>query len=442
MKFLFYIFISLTIFIQCKSTKHQGRISDVANRSAALDQIINEDTLLKNHFVGVKVYSITENSDIYNFNSGLQFTPASNVKLITLLACLNILDDSVTAFKYIEKGDSLIILPNADPSFLNSKIDSIQSGFNFIKSNSNKIFIVKNPKSDIPFYGNGWAWDDYNYSYQSCNSEFPLFGNNIKFTKSSSDKLRISPTFFSKNITYKKGNGRNILDRNEHENLFNFEFDEIPDNYEVTRPFIPHDETIQALLSDTLNVEVEIITETFDSIQSKAFRSIPSSTLYKEIIQKSDNFIAEQLLLMCSNNVLNYMNTSTIIKHIKDSIFQNKYDIKWVDGSGLSRYNLASPDDLVNMLQEIYKLIGLENVENFFATGLEDDTLDKIYYSANPWIFAKTGSLSNNYCLSGFIKTDKGNVLAFSFLNNHFTNSRKEIVKSVYNFLSYLKLNY
>ena len=44
-----------------------------------------------------------------------------------------------------------------------------------------------------------------------------------------------------------------------------------------------------------------------------------------------------------------------------------------------------------------------------------------------PYIYAKSGSLGNNYNLSGYLITNSGKVLAFSYMNNHFMNSSSKI---------------
>ena len=68
---------------------------------------------------------------------------------------------------------------------------------------------------------------------------------------------------------------------------------------------------------------------------------------------------------------------------------------RWVDGSGLSRYNLFSPRDFVFILEKMKNDFGMERIKNIFPTG-NDGTLTNYYRAEKGYIFAKTGSLSGS----------------------------------------------
>jgi D-alanyl-D-alanine carboxypeptidase/D-alanyl-D-alanine-endopeptidase (penicillin-binding protein 4) len=53
-----------------------------------------------------------------------------------------------------------------------------------------------------------------------------------------------------------------------------------------------------------------------------------------------------------------------------------------------------------------------------------------------PFIFAKSGSFSNNYNLSGYLVTKQGKVLCFSLMNNNFVKPMSEIRKEVVKILT------
>ena len=423
-------------FITCKSVK------PMANTEEIIVELIKSDTILSRHFNGFQLFNLTENKNLIAYNEDLLFTPASNIKLLTYLTCLHILEDSISSYKYKSTTDTIFIIPQGDPSFLNSNIDSSQLAFKFLLSQKKTVRILKNFQHDISALGTGWAWDDSQFSFQCAISFFPLFGNRVTF-KSTHNlyDINIEPPYF-KIHTLSSDTFNTFIKKDDFKTKFYINDRFIPKSYKVERPFITSNKLTKLLLQDTLHQNVDII-ETGDTYDWPHFKSVPSDSLYKKILLESDNHVAEQLLLLCSNKTLGYMNTNEIIKFSIDSILNiDKHDIKWVDGSGLSRYNLVSPQVFINVLKNIYKKVGLETIKQLLPAGGNGDTLPSIFYSEKDWIYAKTGTLSNNFSVSGYIVTDKKQVMAFSFLNNHYITSKKEVSESLYKILKKVKNNY
>jgi D-alanyl-D-alanine carboxypeptidase/D-alanyl-D-alanine-endopeptidase (penicillin-binding protein 4) len=132
------------------------------------------------------------------------------------------------------------------------------------------------------------------------------------------------------------------------------------------------------------------------------------------MMHQSDNFFAEQILLMASNELLGYMNDEKIIDTILNADLRDvPQKPQWMDGSGLSRYNLFTPQSFVYILNKMKNEFGLERLKNILPTGGEG-TLAAYYKKDAGFIFAKTGTLSNHCALSGFIITRKNRLLIFS----------------------------
>lgn len=135
------------------------------------------------------------------------------------------------------------------------------------------------------------------------------------------------------------------------------------------------------------------------------------------------------------------MNTVQAIDFSKKNLMSTLPDApKWVDGSGLSRYNLVTPRSMVELLNRIQQLMPRERLFGIFAAGGVNGTIKSNYKNGDsPYIFAKTGTLRNNHCLSGYLITKTGKMLIFSFMHNNYTGSmntlRKEmerVLKQVY----------
>jgi len=167
--------------------------------------------------------------------------------------------------------------------------------------------------------------------------------------------------------------------------------------------------------------------------------SLPDS-LYIRLMHDSDNFIAEQILLMAAwNRGQNFDRAKLISERLSYWGPEMKDMVRWVDGSGLSRYNLFSPYSFVRLLDRIYKSQSYEWIRSVFPQGGVDGTIGNWYF---PYVHAKTGSLSNNHNLSGFIEVKSGKVLIFSFMHNHFLDSQSVYKKWMENKLEWIHLNY
>lgn len=158
----------------------------------------------------------------------------------------------------------------------------------------------------------------------------------------------------------------------------------------------------------------------------------------------SDNFLAEQLLVLASSTVSDTLDADPIRKSIlKNQLQFLKQQPKWYDGSGLSNYNLFTPLSLVQVLEKLYTEIPRERLFNFFPIGGKSGTLKNWFGSDKaPYIYAKTGTLNSAYCLSGYLLTNSGEVLIFSFMNNNYVTSSNVVKPEMQKILEYLRDHY
>jgi len=156
-------------------------------------------------------------------------------------------------------------------------------------------------------------------------------------------------------------------------------------------------------------------------------------------MHRSDNFFAEQSLLMVSNELLGVMNDSKIIDTLLKTDFKDlPQKPRWADGSGLSRYNLFTPQDFVSILNKMRTNFGMERIKNILATG-NTGTLTNYYKNEQGYIFAKTGTLSGVVAISGFLYTRKDKLLIFSVLVNNHQASATAVRRAVEKFIEGLR---
>jgi D-alanyl-D-alanine carboxypeptidase/D-alanyl-D-alanine-endopeptidase (penicillin-binding protein 4) len=198
---------------------------------------------------------------------------------------------------------------------------------------------------------------------------------------------------------------------------------------EEETPFHTSAELTVQLLTDTLKKPVRLAHIALpDSGQWQTVWGIAADDLYRPMLQESDNFLAEHTLLLCAGTLHagNFtLRSDKVINHLlKNQLADLSDNPRWVDGSGLSRYNLFTPRNYVELLQKIYKQVAKDSVGEQRLFSLlpqagKSGTLRnvKVY---PPSVYAKTGTLSNNHNLSGFLITRSGKRLIFSYQNNHF----------------------
>ncbi len=414
-------------------------------RKGKIVRMIRNSPVLKGHFTGFSLYDLDKRKLIAGQASDKYFTPASNTKLFTFYAGLKLLKDSIGGLQFIEKGDSLIFWGTADPSFLNPDFSDqkIRAKLN----GSNKKLFWANGLHTGNFYGVGWTYDDYNEYYQPEMSELPVYGNVVHFKERGSQLislpvfrtdglLRIIPDIINKTSKFRIR--RNVLDNDFHQppGL-------LPAGFTQTVPFKVGSELVSELLKEQLPSFSGRISYPKPS-GLKTWNSIPSDTLFKHMLLPSDNFLAEQTLLnIAAENGLE-MNTSVVIEYVINELLSDLPDKPvWVDGSGLSRQNLFTPRTMVKICEMIYDEVGNEKLLfDLLPQGGKTGTLKNLYKGEEVFVIAKTGSLSNNHNLSGYLITRAGKRLIFSFMNNNYVRPTADIRSEMERIITYIHQNY
>ncbi|TXD49992.1 D-alanyl-D-alanine carboxypeptidase [Polaribacter sp. IC073] len=414
--FLVFIF----LITSCKSTKSSRKL--IKNVTSSF---------YKNQFTGIYIYDVAADKVVYNYQGEKYFTPASNAKIFTLFAGLKLLPDSIPAFKYAINKDTIIIKGMGDPTFLHPFFKD-STALKMIK-NFKKVHLIVDNISDKR-YGPGWAWEDFDSYFSPEKSAFPMYGNVV--TLHNENGLNVAPQFFKKDLKItEKGYGRE-----ERRNNFYFSKNR---TRETEIPMIIDSLLITNLWNDIAPNKVAIIKESNIHPATTAY-SIPKDSLFKRMMEVSDNFLAEQILILASSTLSDTLSSSKVRKHILENQLKDlQQKPRWVDGSGLSRYNLFSPISFVEVLTKLYKEIPEERLFHFFPVGGASGTL-KNWFSGNPtpYIHAKSGTLGNNYNLSGYLITKSGKVLIFSFMNNHYLHANNAVKEKMQTTFEWLRDTY
>lgn len=392
------------------------------------------------HHVGLMLYDPALKQTIYAHNAERYFVPASNAKLFTFYAGLKTLGDSLEALRYLVRNDSLIFWGTGDPTLLNINVPSANT-LDFLANRPEKLFYWPGNSIQKPF-GSGWAWNDYQDYYQPEISDFPIYGNVIRFSATAKAEIRIVPNAF----VLKKDTSRAVFHvrRDWLSNTFTATSGPLSATFEQHVPFQTSPALTAQLLSDTLSKQVTLL-PVFTTSVYQSLASISADTLYKHMLQPSDNFVAEQILMLVCSKLEQPFQSKTAIDYVlKNHLADLPDQPNWADGSGLSRYNLFTPRSIIRLLEKIYTEYPAERIFPLLAIGGQAGSIKNAYLSTDgkPFIYAKTGSLSGVYNLSGYLLTKSGKTLLFSFMNNNFNRPTSEIRRDMERILTQIREKY
>jgi len=480
-------------FLLLSSCSIEKQISKSAN-----ENVLSNKALTTAH-VGISIFEPAANKYWFNYKGDKYFVPASNTKLPTCYAAMKYLGDSLVGLRYgipeeyIYKDSLIVIKPTGDPTFLHDDFVN-QRVYDFIEFNSKhqKRFGILVTLGAPQRWGSGWSWNDYEESYMAERNTFPVSGNTV--------------TFRLKNFTQENKIDTSKTEELFLGNLFktnNIYFDSLINTYEVlafsmktvstkkiqisrsidsndfgvyssdhlftptTIPFATNGIlTTLRILSHKVGKSFSYVLddlrgdgkylwmggnpdEQFDKEPKHptikkwyTIHSQPTDSLLKPMMHRSDNFFAEQSLLMVSNERLGIMNDAKIIDTLLKTDFKDlPQKPRWVDGSGLSRYNLFTPQDFVAILNKMKNEFGMDRIKVILATGGEG-TISSYYKADSGFIYGKTGTLSGVVAFSGFLYTKKGKLLIFSTLVNNHQASSTDVRRAMEKFLQGIRNSY
>lgn len=398
---------------------------------------------LRSAQVGISLYDPVRGMSIFDYQGDKYFMPASNTKLFSLYAGLRYLGDSLAGIRYQLTDTALFIIPTGDPTLLHPAYPD-QPVVRFLQKAGRNIYLADHNWNDKPF-GRGWAWDDYNDDYMPERSPLPVYGNLIRWKFDTVSASFYSIPDINWPVRFSPDSARKgfFVQRDLHDN--GFEIDEgNGEGRQQDVPFITDGSASAALLlKDTIGRAVTVVHQRYlIPGDLMVIHSRPLDSLFVPMMHNSDNFFAEQTLLMVSNELLGQMNDGRII----DTLL--KTDLKglpqrpiWVDGCGLSRNDLFTPQDLVWLLDTLRKEFGLERMERILPTGGKG-TLASYYRQDAGYIYAKTGSLAGVAALSGYLITKKDHLLLFSILINNYTGSGVTVRRRMEQLIHRIRNNY
>ena len=443
---------------------------------------IFEDEYFQSTTLAVSIYDLTSDNYLFKKNDMQLLHPASNMKVITSAAGLEYLGTEYTfntsvyhtgiIMDSVCYGD-VVVVGGFDPDFTSEDLDTLvfsikDYGINEIRGN----IYGDVSKMDSLFWGNGWMWDDdpsYDFPYMT-----PLIINDVSVEVAYSPGLIGNPVNIS------------LIPQTNYFDITNESVTTKEDtsNFDVTRDWLHRGNEI--IVSGDMSFRVEpdtvkinivnpeyyflyLLKEKIEANSIKFFGRLDTLTLpsYSKLIyekkrsfgevivnlnKESDNLSAEMTLRALSferyDKPASAEKGVQVIDSLIDKTGLNPKNYKIVDGSGVSHYNLVSPELLVELLKYMY-FNSHENYnilkESFPIAGIDgslENRMRKTKAFGN--VHAKTGTLSGVSTFSGYLKTANNHDLAFSiFVQNYIGSSRvaRGYQNRICKFLSELNVN-
>src|SRR5690606_33265098 len=278
-----------------------------------------ENRAMAHSFHGLVVINAENDKVVYQRNGDRYFTPASNTKIFTMYASIKMLPKHVPTLRYAVSGDTLYIEGTGDPSWLHPH-QGDSTAIQWLKTQSN-IALYTKTGSDLRF-GPGWAWGDYQYYYSPERSPLPLYGNVV--TLFNAQGPSVSPSIFRDSTFVMESPVR----REEGRNRF-YISPQRKDTLET--PYITGDRLTELLLEDILQKDIALV-DHFPNLPKTTLYGIETDSLIKPMMFKSDNFLAEQLMVLASSTLSDTLGIAKAIDHmLENELADLEHRPNWVD---------------------------------------------------------------------------------------------------------------
>jgi len=428
----------------------------VASILAEMDRILN-DSIFSDCFIGVKIIQLPDGNILYKRNSHKLFHPASNLKLLTSAAAINVFKTDfhfrtkVYTDHNISNGilhGNLYIKGSGDPLVTIGDLDSLASliktkGITTIKGD----IIGDISYFDSVYWGRGWMWDDEPSAYYPFISPLSVNDNSVKIFIKPGHKIGDTVSITAEPISsyYEISNNGMVSTDSLFPDLFvtrqrdgnkiivngKMSPNDLIKEFSISlwKPELAFLHLLREHLNlDSINVNGKV---RLGQIQGKiqlAEISRPIDSVIHRMNKVSDNLAAENILKVLGAEKYGTPGTSLnglmVLKEYLYGLDIDTSKIILADGSGVSWYNEISPHVITKLMQHQYK--NKATFQRFYeslAIAGVDGTLKnrmRNTQAANN-VRAKTGSLNGVSGISGYVTTANGKMLAFSILCNHYS---------------------
>jgi D-alanyl-D-alanine carboxypeptidase/D-alanyl-D-alanine-endopeptidase (penicillin-binding protein 4) len=436
-----------------------GTLCSISSFSASLqsnvDKLINR---LNPHVnLGMVVVDLTSGDTLYTRNANRLYIPASNMKLFSEAATLMALGPDYrfenklsTSASQLEEGvlqGNLYLHLSGDPSFSRADLKTLLSSLREWKIHQiqGNVFIDSSLAGVSP-YPPGWLTADLSYTYGAPIAPLMLDANRLTVTINPGAQAGLpaiveaddgSGTMVVTNQATTKASAKGCgvgfsLDKDNHltvRGCVGVGQLAVQQRMAIKNPLMYAQGIIKSELARAniqFNGQVQLGRAPAGSLLISTQHSRPISQLMADTLKPSDNLYADSLYLHAASKIkqmpLNWQAAQAVIKDFLQQ--QTGIDLSkstFTDGSGLSRYNLVTPEQTIDLLTFLYQRFPLSH-EYIAALPISgrDGTLQKRFKipTQQGFVRAKTGTMTGMNSLSGYLYSANGHTLAFAMFIN------------------------
>jgi serine-type D-Ala-D-Ala carboxypeptidase/endopeptidase (penicillin-binding protein 4) len=427
----------------------------------AIDAVINRPLFSRVRW-GILVQPLSSEQTLYSRDAQKYFTPASNLKLLTTAAALQELglNFRIRTSIYQNGNGVLRVVGRGDPSLSDTQLQTLAQQLKQKGVTQIQRLIADDSYIQGDIVNPTWQWEDVQSDYGAPVSSFILNQNifSLKLVPQAVGKsLQVvwtdvgeakqwqiinqsatvaqnQPTYI--NVTRELSGAvlriQGQLTMNSEPSLVDLPV--VDPNYYFLRRFRTALATEKITLGQTLVVNGGLNQQEIAFVESP-----PLSELLMETLQNSNNLYAEALLrtLAVKKPTMKKQTSADVgLEVVKASLTKlgvNPANYVLVDGSGLSRRNLATPEAFVQTLRAMAKAPTAYIYRASLPLAGKSGTLKGRFQntSAEGIVQAKTGTLSGIVSLSGYMNAPKYEPLVFSIIVNQSDQSATVIRQGI-----------
>lgn len=405
--------------------------------------------------VGIQIKSMRYGDTLYKRNNERMFVPASILKVFTAESALLYLGSNfkfttvfATDAKAINHGvlqGNLYLIHSGDPSLTYFDLADLMSTLKsrHIQQINGNIYIDTSAY-DQEIYGPGWISNDTRFCYAAPISASIINHNCMVLQVAPNKSVGRRASIIENRRFYISGVQNDVITKPRGTRSCSVHLGTEQGGIVLSgcMPKGHHKKDVSAVVSNIVHYNKSLVQSLFQrygiqvngailpgsatgnvsivaSHESKALRDLIS-----EMLKKSDNIIAgsifKKLGEVYSKRPGSWENGSTAVTQIlKQKMGVNTSNMNVLDGSGLSRDNLISPAQMMQVLDFAYHN-GATNYD--FITALPiagvDGTLKHRMKNIKWKVRAKTGTMSGVVALAGYVISKKQEPLAFVIIIN------------------------